>query len=380
MIFFIKIFIIINILYFKIILFCKNLYFFIERQKEYRNIEYFLKISFGIKRNKKSKIKKKIVPKVSVISPIFNRERYILRFLSNIQNQSFNNIEIILVDDCSKDNIKIKIEDYLKEDERIYLIKNRKNKGTFTSRNLGVLFSKGQYIIMPDPDDIISKNILKICYKYAEKYNYEIIRFNTYKGNNILNFNDIIKKKKLIYQPELSTYIFNEKDNFQINDFWVTNKFLKKEIYIGALNSLNNNFINLYIKHGEDLLMNFILHRIAKSLFKINIVGYYHIKNSQSLSNTLFQFTEIKIKFYLILFKFIFDCSKNTKNEKDMSHNFYPIFKFLNNAKTISIIKKDLNYYKNFINNFLRCKFISMENKRILESFKKLIKFYFYNI
>ena len=216
MIFFIKIFIIINISYFKIILFCKNLYFFIERKKEYRNIEYFLKMSFGIKRNKKSKIKKKIVPKISVISPVFNRERYILRFLSNIQNQSFNNIEIILVDDCSKDNIKIKIEDYLKEDERIYLIKNRKNKGTFTSRNLGVLFSKGQYIIMPDPDDIISKNILKICYKYAEKYNYEIIRFNTYKGNNIVNFNDIIKKKKLIYQPELSTYIFNEKDNFQI--------------------------------------------------------------------------------------------------------------------------------------------------------------------
>ena len=375
MIFFIKIFIIINILYFKIILFCKNLYFFIERQKEYRNIEYFLKISFGIKRNKKSKIKKKIVPKVSVISPVFNRERYILRFLSNIQNQSFNNIEIILVDDCSKDNIKIKIEDYLKEDERIYLIKNRKNKGTFTSRNLGVLFSKGQYIIMPDPDDIISKNILKICYKYAEKYNYKIIRFNTYKGINIVNFNDIILKNKLIYQPELSTYIFNEKDNFQINDFWVTNKFLKKEIYIGALNSLNNNFINLYIKHGEDVLMNFILHRIAKSLFKINIVGYYHIKNSQSLSNTLFQFTEIKIKFYLILFKFIFDCSKNTKNEKDMSHNFFPIFKFLNNPKTISIIKKDLNYYKNFINNFIRCKFISMENKRYLESLKNLINF-----
>ena len=232
---------------------------------------------------------------------------------------------------------------------------------------------------MPDPDDIISKNILKICYKYAEKYNYEIIRFNTYKGNNIVNFNDIIINKKLIYQPELSTYIFNEKDKFEIIDFWVTNKFLKKEIYIRALNSLNNNFLNLYIKHGEDVMMNFILHRIAKSLFKINIVGYYHIKNSQSLSNTLFPFTKINIKFYLILLKFIFDYSKNTKNEKGMSHNFYPIFKFLNNPNKITIIKKDLNYYKNFINIFIRCKFISMENKSILESFKNLINFYFHN-
>ena len=56
---------------------------------------------------------------------------------------------------------------------------------------------------MPGPDDIISKNILKICYKCAEKYNYEIIRFNTYKGNNIVNFNDIIINKKLIYKQEL---------------------------------------------------------------------------------------------------------------------------------------------------------------------------------
>ena len=129
--------------------------------------------------------------------------------------QSFNNIEIILIDDSSKDNSKKTIEDYIKEDERIYLIKNRKNKGTFVSRNLDVLFSKGKYIIIPDPDDIISRNILKMCYKYAEKYNCEIIRFNIYKGNNILNFKENIIKK-IIYQPELSTHIFNGNDKFEI--------------------------------------------------------------------------------------------------------------------------------------------------------------------
>ena len=63
-------------------------------------------------------------------------------------------------------------------------------------------------------------------------------------------------------------------------------------------------------------MMNFILHRIAKSLFKINIVGYYHIKNSISLSNTLFSISKLKIKFALILLKVFFDYSKNTKKEK----------------------------------------------------------------
>ena len=106
MIFF-KIIIIINILYFKIILFCNNLYYFIESQKEYRNIENFLKISSNIGKNKKSK-KTINVPKLSIISSVFNSERYILRFLRYIQCQSFNNIEIILIDDSSKDNSKKK--------------------------------------------------------------------------------------------------------------------------------------------------------------------------------------------------------------------------------------------------------------------------------
>jgi len=214
-----------------------------------------------------------------------------------------------------------------------------------------------------------------MCYKYAEKYNYEIIRFNTYKGNNIVNFKDNFIKK-VIYQPELSTHIFNENDKFKIIDFWVSNKFIKKKIYIRALNSFNNNnYLNLYIKHGEDLMMNFILHRIAKSLFKINIVGYYHIKNSISLSNTLFSISKLKIKFALILLKVIFDYSKNTKKEKDMSHNFEDVIKFLNIPNSIFIIKNDFIFYKNFIDTFIKCKFISMENKRILESFKNLIEF-----
>jgi len=122
-------------------------------------------------------------------------------------------------------------------------------------------------------------------------------------------------------------------------------------------------------------MMNFILHRIAKSLFKINIVGYYHIKNSISLSNTLFSISKLKIKFALILLKVIFDYSKNTKKEKDMSHNFEDVIKFLNIPNSIFIIKNDFIFYKNFIDTFIKCKFISMENKRILESFKNLIEF-----
>ena len=97
-----------------------------------------------------------------------NLTNSILRFLRSIQNQFFDNIEIILVDDGSIDNSVKYIEKYKKEDERIILLKHYKNKGTLISRNNGVLFSKGEYLIMPDIDDILSYNVLYNCYQFAK--------------------------------------------------------------------------------------------------------------------------------------------------------------------------------------------------------------------
>ena len=104
--------------------------------------------------------KKSEKPKISIVSPVFNRGKYILRFIKSIQNQFFNDIEILFVDDFSNDNTTKIIENFKKTDERIILIKNKKNKGTLISRNNGALKSRGEYLIFPDPDDILSEDIL----------------------------------------------------------------------------------------------------------------------------------------------------------------------------------------------------------------------------
>ena len=83
-----------------------------------------------------------------------------LRLLRSIQNQFFDDIEIIIVDDFSKDNSINLIKEYQKEDKRIILIRHNKTKGTLISRNIGIVNSRGEYIIMPDADDILSENIL----------------------------------------------------------------------------------------------------------------------------------------------------------------------------------------------------------------------------
>ena len=80
-----------------------------------------------------------------------------MRFIRSIQNQFFDDIEIIFIDDCSIDDSVKVIEENKKKDERIILLKQKVNKGTLISRNIGALLSKGEYLIFPDTDDILSR-------------------------------------------------------------------------------------------------------------------------------------------------------------------------------------------------------------------------------
>ena len=119
-------------------------------ENEFQKNDIFLKFCNDNKIKEIRPYKKIENPKVSVISPIYNRERFILKYLTSIQYQSFQDLEIILVDDGSCDPTSESIEKYKNIDKRIVILKNKKNKGTFKARNLGVLFSKAKYIIFTD--------------------------------------------------------------------------------------------------------------------------------------------------------------------------------------------------------------------------------------
>ena len=318
----------------------------------------------------KKKFKRNKFPKVSIISPVHNREKYILRFLRSVQNQKFNNIEIIFIDDFSKDNSVKLINQYQEKDERIVLIKNKKNKGTLISRNIGALNSRGEYLIFPDPDDIISKNILNYCYNFIRNNNYEMIRFN-------LCFNHDIFLKKVIYglenkittQPELSTFLFYGKGRLEQIDYNISNKFIKRKAFIRALNSVSNYYLNLYMTFAEDGLMNYILYRTVKSLFFIKNIGYYYIENNQSITKDKFSDNCIKSYFYNL--KLILQNSKNNKYEKDMANTYLNAYLSpIRNYQLKKIIMKDCEFYNKIIELYLNCEFISIKNKRKLKNIK----------
>ena len=342
--------------------------------KKNLNYLYFIK-NKQIIINRHKRIRK---PKVSIISPIYNREKFIQKFLKIIQSQSFLRLEIIFIDDCSKDNSINLIEEYKKKDERILLIKNIFNKGTFISRNIGALYSKSKYIILPDPDDILDRNIINICFKYSEKYNYEMIRFNIYKINEKKAYNVYVqdKEKISISQPELSRYMFYGNNELYIVDYYIHNKFIKKELYIRALNSLNKIYLNMYITLWEDTIISYILYRNAKSFCSLRNIGYFYIKNSQSITKNMFKISELKMKFIFIFLKVVFENTKNTKYEKDMFNLLFTQlnenFNIINRLNNLAINSK-YHFYYEIIYQFLNSNFITEENKKILNNFIFLI-------
>lgn len=349
-------------------------------ENKYLKIENYLKICKNSNLLKITKnYKKRINPKISIISSIFNSEKYLLRFLNSIYFQNYNNIEIILIDDYSTDNSVKFIEEYQKKDRRIILIKNKKNKGTFINRNLGGLYSKGKYIILPDPDDILSKNNLKILFDFAKKYNYDLLRFNLYLKDEKITFKKIVDNldDKPVFQPELSTYIYYGNNELQIIDCYVSNKFIKRDIYIEVINALNNFYTNIYMTFMEDSIINYLLYRNSKSYYFIKIIGYYYIKNTQSITKNLFKISDLRIKFIFIYLKFIFEYSKNNKFERDMNNILFTnIIKRFNIVRksSSSVYKKYYRLYKEIINEYINNKYIYIDIKKFLREFINLIE------
>lgn len=110
-------------------------------------------------------------PLVSIITPVYNAERFLSDTIKSVQNQTYKNWEILLIDDCSKDNSAQIIKEFQKYDNRIKYIKLKKNSGASVSRNEGIRNAKGRFIAFVDSDDIWKPEKLEIQIKYMLKEN-----------------------------------------------------------------------------------------------------------------------------------------------------------------------------------------------------------------
>lgn len=196
---------------------------------------------------------------ISVIIPIYNVEKYLNKCIDSIINQTYINIEIILINDGSTDNCGDICEEYKKMDNRIVVI-HSKNKGVSSARNIGLEISKGKYILFVDSDDWLERDMIKELYNNLIKTKsqisicnyYEIINGNKYSNN--LNIKESFNTEKFI------EYAFDE--NYFRGYLW--NKLFSRNIIFDE-NSLFIKFDeNIHI--CEDLLFSF---KVAQNANKI---------------------------------------------------------------------------------------------------------------
>lgn len=97
-------------------------------------------------------------PKISIIVPVYNAEATLSRCIESLLCQTFQDFEIILIDDCSKDQSRTIIKQYENQDNRIKCVFTTKNGGSSAARNLGLDFARGEYVMFADSDDFVTSD------------------------------------------------------------------------------------------------------------------------------------------------------------------------------------------------------------------------------
>lgn len=229
------------------------------------------------------------VSKVSIIIPVYNGEKYINRCLDSVLNQTYTNIEIILVNDGSDDNSYKLIKDYCMKDNRIKLI-NKANTGASDSRNRALEIASGEYIMFLDCDDWIDLNVIEDTVKISKNNSSDIVIF-TYTRE----FKDH-SKEKVFNLPDKINYTGKELKEFHRKILGPINDEISNVEGLDSLGTIwgklykrkiiNCKFIDLKeIGTSEDNLFNlFVFNNVEKVTF-IN-KSYYHYwkENENSLT------------------------------------------------------------------------------------------------
>ena len=115
------------------------------------------------------------MPEVSVIVPVYNVEKYLEKCLNSLVNQTLDNIEIIIVNDGTKDNSEEIIKKFIEKYPQKIVYLKKENGGLSDARNFGIPYAKGEYIAFLDSDDYVEKDIYKEMYELAKKENSDMV-------------------------------------------------------------------------------------------------------------------------------------------------------------------------------------------------------------
>ncbi len=289
-------------------------------------------------------------PKISIIVPVYNPSNKIKILLDSLLNQTYQNFEILLMDDGSTDDSLTIMQKYEAKYPEKIIVHSRKNKGLSYTRNEGLRYATGEYLTFCDNDDEVEKDYLESFINILQKEDYDILvggyKRMSYEGKTLFT-------RKLENQP-IALYI-------QLA-CWGK---LYKTSFI-----MENHFEFLNTKIADDFYFNILAYQKAEKIYIMDTTKYHWLYNQESLSNTknkklnytddlIFTLSTIdkKIKiakdrelleyFYLrtIVYYLLFSCKGASKKKISKSYDtffqwFYSVQKVKGKNKYLGITKK----------------------------------------
>lgn len=230
----------------------------------------------------------KIMPKISVVVPVYNTERYLRQCLDSLVNQTFKDIEIICVNDESTDNSLEVLKEYESKDNRIVII-DQQNTGLSDVRNNAIKIAKGEYITFFDSDDWVELNTFEILYDMAMKHNAYIVIFSYFREyNNKSVAKNIFNQEEIVFDKSGCEYLHR----FQMG---LIEKELKNLERADSICSAWTNLYRLNIINDNNLrfIDTKIIGTFEDGLF--NIEYYKYIDKAVYINKCLYHYRKLDI-------------------------------------------------------------------------------------
>ena len=264
------------------------------------------------------------MPAVSVIIPAYNAEKAIERCVRSILNQEYKDLEVLVVDDGSKDHTGEILDKIAAEDERLVVI-HKENGGVSVARNTAIRQARGKYIQFSDADDWMSKEATKLLVRTMEEKQCDMVVADFYRvvKDNVSRKGNIFAEKPLTRQ-EYAEYMMENPADYYYGVLW--NKLYKKEIidqyHLGMDEKL---------QWCEDFVFNleYVIH--ANTIGVLSVPIYYYVKTEGSLVAKNLSLTRI-MQMKTSMFSYYDNFYKNVLDEKTYRAERINIARFLIDA------------------------------------------------
>ena len=211
---------------------------------------------------------------ISIIIPVYNAEKFLKETIESVQEQTYSNWELLLIDDCSKDNSKHIIKEFIKNDNRIKYIRLENNSGAAIARNKGIETSNGKYICFLDADDKWVENKLEKQIKFMKEKDCKF----SYTGYEFADENCIPNGKR-VHVPAAITY----KQALKNTTIWTStvmldmSKLSKEQVYMPN------------VKRGQDTATWWKILKETDKAYGLDKILSYYRRTENTLSSNKFK-------------------------------------------------------------------------------------------